>query len=304
MPPERQPAHPPVCDYEGSDYQSSFWDQGGRAYEDAAEAIALKRLLPRQGRLLLEIGAGAGRNSPRYQNYERIVLLDFSRTQLQQAQARLGKSERIIYVAANVYKMPFVAGLFDAATMIRVLHHMADAPRALAQVRPVLQPGGIFILEYANKRNLKAIARYITKRQSWNPFSKEPIEFEKLNFNFHPAAVRAWLKESYFKPTRHLTVSHFRVALLKKLIPYELLASLDALMQPTGILWQYTPSVFVKSQSVGDSPFAPTGAFFRCPSCGNELPSGSEANQVIICNSCGKRWAVRDGIYDFKEPLQ
>ena len=34
---------PPVISYEGSDYQTSFWDQGGRAYEDAAEAVALLR---------------------------------------------------------------------------------------------------------------------------------------------------------------------------------------------------------------------------------------------------------------------
>ena len=56
---------PPVCDYEGSDYQSSFWDKGGREYEDRTEAIALRRLLPEKGRNLLELGAGAGRNTPR-----------------------------------------------------------------------------------------------------------------------------------------------------------------------------------------------------------------------------------------------
>ncbi|MCK4489663.1 MAG: hypothetical protein KAU23_05350, partial [Anaerolineales bacterium] len=59
------PDHPPVIDYEGSDYQTSFWDEGGREYEDQSERIALKRLLPDQGNLLLEIGAGAGRNTPR-----------------------------------------------------------------------------------------------------------------------------------------------------------------------------------------------------------------------------------------------
>ncbi len=40
---------PPVCSYEGSDYQKSFWEEGGRAYEDAAEEIALRRLLPAAG---------------------------------------------------------------------------------------------------------------------------------------------------------------------------------------------------------------------------------------------------------------
>lgn len=97
---------PPVCDYEGSDYQTTFWDQGGRAYEDQAEAIALRRMLPDSGHLLLELGAGAGRNTPRYAGYEQIVLLDYSRTQLAQARARLGDSARYIYVAADIYKIP------------------------------------------------------------------------------------------------------------------------------------------------------------------------------------------------------
>src|SRR5512141_3165841 len=148
-------SHPPVCSYEGSDYQASFWDQGGRQYEDRTEAIALKRLLPRSGHLLLELGAGAGRNTPRYTGFERVVLLDYSRTQLEQAQQRLGSSERYIYVAADAYRLPFVNGLFDAATMIRTLHHMADAPAVLRQVRNILEPRGIFILEFANQRNIK-----------------------------------------------------------------------------------------------------------------------------------------------------
>ncbi len=108
---------PPVCNYEGSDYQSSFWDKGGRAYEDGAEEVALKRLLPRSGKLMLELGAGAGRNTHRYQGFEQVVLLDYSFTQLQQARKRLGGSERYRYVAADVYKLPFVDGLF------RLRHH-------------------------------------------------------------------------------------------------------------------------------------------------------------------------------------
>ena len=81
---------PPVCNYEGSDYQTSFWDQGGRAYEDACEAVALRRMLPPAGKHLLELGAGAGRNTPRYAGYEQVTLLDYSHTQLEQARQRLG----------------------------------------------------------------------------------------------------------------------------------------------------------------------------------------------------------------------
>jgi len=56
---ETSPSTPPVCSYEGSDYQRTFWEAGERQYEDAVEAIALKRLLPQHGYLLLELGAGA-----------------------------------------------------------------------------------------------------------------------------------------------------------------------------------------------------------------------------------------------------
>ena len=242
---------PPVCDYEGSDYQARFWDKGGREYEDRCESIALQRLLPKKGQLLLELGAGAGRNTQRYNGYDRIVLLDYSRTQLKQAQALLGNSDRFIYVAADIYNLPFVENLFDAATMIRVLHHMADAPAALRQVRNVLCPGACFILEYANKRNLKSILRYALRLQDWNPFSPESIEFAPLNFDFHPRTIRRLLTSLGFQIQRTLTVSHFRIGLLKRTISPRLLAGLDSILQLTGTFAQFTPSVFVRTHVGG-----------------------------------------------------
>ena len=297
---------PPICDYEGSDYQTSFWDKGGREYENRTEAIALKRLLPRHGRLLLELGAGAGRNTPRYVGFERIVLLDYSRTQLEQAQQRLGKSDKYAYVAADVYRLPFIDGLFDAATMIRVLHHMADAPKALGQVRTVLGAGGVFILEYANKLNLKAILRYLAGRQTWSPFTHEPVEFVKLNFDFHPKAVRNWLENLGFTIKRTLTLSHFRMGLLKRIVPTGILVFLDSLAQWTGAWWQLSPSVFVKAvrqdaQSIPSHVQDNILSYFKCPDCDGS-PLIDKIN-YLQCSDCGKKWGVKDGIYDFREPV-
>ena len=289
---------PPVCNYEGSDYQASFWDKGERQYEDRAEAIAMKRLLPARGKLLLELGAGAGRNTPRYGGYERIVLLDYSRTQLEQARARLGASPRYVYVAADIYKLPFVDGLFDGATMIRTLHHMADAPKALAQVRHVLQPDATLVLEYANKRNLKAILRYWLGKQAWSPFTQAPVEFAALNFDFHPKAIRRWLAEAGFRPEKTLTVSHFRIGLLKRVFPAAFLAALDGLIQPSGALFQITPSVFVRAVATGQTSPAAAGAFFKCPECGQARLE--EAPEYLACPACKRRYAFKDGIYDFK----
>ena len=297
---------PPVCNYEDSDYQSSFWEKGGREYEDQVEAIALKRLLPKNGRLLLELGAGAGRNTLRYTGFKRIVLLDFSKTQLEQARDRLGRSDKYVYVAGDVYRLPFIDGLFDAATMIRVLHHMADAPQALGQVRNVLRPDGIFILEFANKLNLKAMLRYRLGRQEWSPFTLEPVEFAKLNFDFHPQAVRSWLTDLGFKIEKILSVSHFRTGILKQAVPTSMLVFFDSLFQWTGNLFQWTPSVFIragianKELGIGEILSAPVG-YFKCPECGHAPLE--EKKSYLVCTNCHRHWEIKDEIYDFRQPI-
>lgn len=291
---------PPICDYEGSEYQTTFWEEGEREYEDRVEKIALKRLLPPEGDLLLEVGAGAGRNTPRYQNYDKIVLLDYSLTQLQQAQERLGKSVHYTYVAGDVYRLPFGPGIFDCATMIRTIHHLAQPPLALKQVRRVLQGEGVFILEYPNKKNLKAIGRYLIGRQDWNPFSPEPVEFAELHFDYHPGTMRHWLREAQFQVGRQLTVSHFRLRFLKQNVPIRLLAFLDSLCQLTGNWWQLSPSIFVRNTAVGPHP-APDQPehFFQCPTCGG-FPLQRKQDH-LACPNCGKKWPIRDGIYDFRD---
>ena len=153
----------PVCNYEGSRYRTEFWD-ATRAYEDAAERIAMRALLPSQGRTLIEIGAGFGRMADLYAGYETVVLFDYARTQLAQAVERLGQTgpdgqPRYLFVQGDFYHLPFVAGLFDTVTMVRTLHHAADAPAVLRGIADILGPGGTFVLEFANKLNLKAIAR-------------------------------------------------------------------------------------------------------------------------------------------------
>ena len=292
---------PPVIDYEGSDYQTTFWDRGGRAYEDQAEARALEALLPKRGHLLLDIGAGAGRNVPRYTGFERIVLLDYSRTQLVQAQARLGQSDRYLYVVGDVYRLPFVPGLFDTAVMIRVMHHLADVPSALGQIRAVLKPGAIAVLEFASKLHLKAIARWLVRRQTWNPFDPRPLALLKLIFDFHPRTMFDWMRAADLPPQRIRALSYFRLGLLKRRVPTSWLVAADALLQPTGQWVQLSPRVFVRTVASGPSPVAPASQFFRCPECGGE--DLNDAGDHLRCERCGRRWPFRDGIYNFKEPL-
>jgi ubiquinone/menaquinone biosynthesis C-methylase UbiE len=298
----------PICDYEGSDYRTRFWEGQGRQYEDAVERLAIGRLLPPTGELLMDLGAGYGRLVDMYDGYRRVVLFDYSRSQLAYARSQLGDG-RFVYVAGDFYRLPFVAGLFDAITQVRVIHHAADVPAVFEQVRRVLRPVGVYLLEFASKRHLKAIGRYLLRRQSWSPFDHQPVEFAELNFDFHPTWIREQLKAAGFVPGRTLTVSHFRIEFLKRRVPTRWLVALDSLAQHTGRWWQLTPSVFARSRAAAEGPTASPGAFFACPNCQTPLPAPTTLGQVLddvdellACSGCRSRWALRDGIYDFKEP--
>lgn len=292
---------PTICDYEGSTYRTDFWEGKGREYEDRVERIAVRRLLPPTGDRIMDVGAGFGRLVPLYTGYKQVVLLDYSRSQLEFARQQYG-DERFIYVAANVYQMPFAPGVFDRVIMVRVLHHMQNPLAALQSIRQTMQRGGIFVLEFANKRNLKAIARWLLGRQSWNPFERQPVEFAELNYDFHPRYVRDTLLAAGFQPGRTLTVSHFRLGLIKRIVPPSILSAFDALLQPTGNLFQLSPSVFVRSEAIGEDDSVPAGAFWRCPVCGSY--NLAEVSDGLICGGCNRKWARQQGVYNFKEPAE
>ena len=296
-----QPASPlQVIDYEGSDYQQRFWEQGGRAYEDLAERIALRKLLPPAGRRLVEVGAAFGRLADLYDGYEQVLLLDYSRSLLRQAQARLGVGGRFVFVAANLYKLPLAAGVVDTAVMVRVMHHLADVPAALAQIRRSIAPGGVFIAEYASKRHLKAMARHALGRQDWSPYDPNPYEFVPLNFDFHPDWMTGQLRASGFRIDRELAVSHFRLPLLKRLAPAATLAAMDGAVQEMGARWKLTPSVFVRCTAPGAGAGNLPADIFQCPECTGALTPGQDS---LDCAACGIHWSTRNGLYDFKEPL-
>jgi SAM-dependent methyltransferase len=295
----------PICDYEGSAYRTEFWGQG-REYEDGAERVALRRLLPPAGRRLIDIGGGYGRLFPLYSGYDEVVLFDYALSQLRQGRelwgdAGPGGKPRYTYVAGDFYRFPFAPGMFDTVTMVRTLHHAADAPAVLRGVAQILASGGTFVLEFANKRNLKAILRHLLRRQDWSPFDREPVEFAKLNFDFHPAWVREQLAGVGLQVQKTRAVSYLRIGLLKRLVPTGLLVALDRLLQPTGALCQLSPSVFVRCRG-DDKASPPPGAFFRCTVCGSMMLV--EEGEALACTDCGARFAIRDGIYDFKALLE
>ncbi|NDJ86402.1 MAG: class I SAM-dependent methyltransferase [Chloroflexi bacterium] len=293
---------PPICDYEQSPYRTAFWEGQGRDYEDQSERVALRRLLPPRGRRLLEVGAGFGRLTNEFDGYDQVILLDYSTSLLAEARQHLGTSDRYRYVAADIYRSPIADGCCDAATMIRVIHHMADAPAALQQVRAALAPGAAFVLEFANKRNVKAMLRYLLRRQDWSPYDLTPVEFVELNFDFHPRYIAHALEDTDFDTQRRLALSYLRVDLLKRIIPTRWLVAIDSILQWSGQIAPFSPSVFTQNIAAGSGPAgALDGPIFKCPACRSTALDIQDDR--IRCQQCLNQYVIRDGIYDFKIPI-
>jgi len=299
---------PRICDYEGSQYRAEFWENKNRQYEDLAERIAIRKLLPPSGKRIVEVGAGFGRLVDLYQDYEQIILLDYARTQLEEAQRFLAHDDRFIFVVADLYRLPFIDNSFDALVMVRVMHHITEVRPALQEIRRIVQAAGTVVIEHASKRHLKSILRWLLRRQSWSPFSHTPHEFVELNIDFHPAWMRQQFAQAGLNITATRTVSHYRLPILKRLLPATVLATLDGLLQPTGELFQYSPSIFLQArpkQGGQPAPIGPTATvtdIFRCPNClcQNLEPQASSLN----CPQCNRQWGYQNGIYDFKTPSQ
>ena len=50
-----------VSDYNGYDYKTDFWENTGREYEDQADRMAIRKLLPKRMEKFADIGGGYGR---------------------------------------------------------------------------------------------------------------------------------------------------------------------------------------------------------------------------------------------------
>lgn len=305
---ERASVDVPVIDYEGSAYRTDFWEGRGREYEDAVERVALAALLPPQGRRIAEIGAGFGRLADLYRGYQQVILFDYSRTLLQEAVDRWGQDDRFVFVAGNVYEMPLATRSLDALVMVRVMHHLAHVESALAHIRRVMHRESVAVLEYANKRNAKAILRWLMGRQLWSPFHLDPIEFVELNFDFHPDWIQAHMGKVGLRRRRRWAVSHLRVPVLKRIFSPNTLADVDKLLFRTGEWFPLSPSVFVQADAPGaaaPSPGKDAGALmvglFRCPQCTGEALA--VAPEEVQCEGCGARYAKRQGVWDFKEAV-
>lgn len=238
-----------IADYNGYDYKKIFWEDADRKYEDLADRMAIRKLLPEHMDKFVDIAGGYGRLADEYLSRAKsATLFDYSKTELAQAKDLYG--DKIHTKAGDIYDLPFAEDSFDALMMVRATHHFKDMQAVSDQLYRILKPGGIAVIEVANKRTLPKMFRYWFKKSDINPFSRDVAHLKDLNsegfYNYHPKYIEEIFKKSGFKIEKVLSVSNFRSAKLKKLFGAKVLASMEKVAQGALAPIRFAPSIYYK----------------------------------------------------------
>ncbi len=238
-----------VSDYNGYDYKKIFWEDADRAYEDMADRIAIRRLLPKKVDTLVDIAGGYGRLAKEYIGRAKTpTIFDYSQTELDQAKKEFGN--KVKTKQGDIYALPFKDNSFDALLMVRATHHFNNMPAVTKELHRILKPGGVAVIEVANKRTLPKMFRYWFKKSDINPFDKAPSNLKGLNkdgfYNYHPKYIEKVFNDAGFKIEKVLSVSNFRSARLKKLFGTKSLVKMEEVTQPLFAPIRFAPSIYYK----------------------------------------------------------
>ncbi len=127
-----------------------------RGWKQPEELDALRHFATRaRAKRLLDLASGTGRAVRGLADLARelTVAVDLSAPMLTANRAGPGASG-VEYARANAFQLPLATDSFDFVVCLRCIRHFAAEDRAAIyrEIRRVLQPGGSFVLDAANRR--------------------------------------------------------------------------------------------------------------------------------------------------------
>ncbi len=243
-------------DYENYDYRE-FWEDDKRYYEDQSERIALRSMLrgvDPSNKLFIDIGCGYARLFNEYSNFQRVVLIDYSIKNLRNARERISrflsddpdKLSNVLFISADATAIPVQDDSADTVLTVRVVHHLNKPEKYFDEVERILKAGSLYLFEFANKRNLKNILRFVIGKMDTSPFGPVPSQIGETIRNYHPKEIYRKLRERNIRIERVISVSNFRLGILKKIFGNRLLLFFENIYQKIFSFITWGPSIFVK----------------------------------------------------------
>lgn len=240
-----------ISDYNGYDYKKIFWEDADRKYEDMADRMAIRKLLPKEMENFVDIAGGYGRLADEYiPRSKSATLFDYSQTELDDAKKKYGK--KLNTVQGDIYKLPFKENEFTALLMVRATHHFKDMDKVLAELYRILKPGGVAVIEVANKKTLPRMMRYWRGKTDISPFDRSVANLSDVDkdgfYNYHPKYMEDLFRNTGFKIEKVLSVSNFRSARMKKVFGNKNLIRMEKVAQKALAPVRFAPSIYYRLQ--------------------------------------------------------
>ncbi|MDD3519804.1 MAG: class I SAM-dependent methyltransferase [Actinomycetota bacterium] len=304
-------------DYETYDYRE-FWQDNKRQYEDYSERLAIRKLLKdftKKG-TIADVGCGFGRLFNEYNDFEQVIMMDYSVNNLKNTinsikdfyleNASAHKPANIYFIAADAENIPLKNEKMDMIISVRLMHHLNHIEKFINEISRVLKQRSVFILEFANKKNLKNILKFTFGRTKQSPFSPEPLYIGDTIRNYHPKEILKEIKKNDLYLKKIISVSNFRADFLKTKIKTSILKNAENAAQNIFSFLKLGPSIFIKAfrekehNTVPESGFSELPELIMCPSCRDDKSLLQFNESEIICSKCTKRFKIIDGIYDLR----
>jgi ubiquinone/menaquinone biosynthesis C-methylase UbiE len=134
--------------------------------------------------------------------------------------------------------------------MVRATHHFEKMDKVMQELHRILKPGGVLVIEVANKKTLPRMFRYWFKKSNVNPFDKNPSNLKEISkdgfYNYHPKWIEELFEKTGFEIKDILSVSNFRSARMKKMFKAKTLIKMEKAVQKPLAAVRFAPSIYYK----------------------------------------------------------
>lgn len=163
------------------DFSQTYERGRDRGYHALVDDIETSAVLPlARGRDVLEVGCGTGLILSRVAGEaRRAVGVDLSPAMLEVARSR-----GLDVVEGDACALPFPNEAFDVVYAFKVLAHVVDPERAVAEMFRVARPRGHVLVEFYNRRSLRFVARRLGGARRVGRFHREndiPTRWETVD---------------------------------------------------------------------------------------------------------------------------
>jgi ubiquinone/menaquinone biosynthesis C-methylase UbiE len=190
---------------------------------------------------VLEIGCGSGKIAiPLHREGYEMVGVDIDELPLQLFRRNNGT---VRIARGDALDLPFRDGTFDCAMAIELMDSIVNRERSYMEVLRVLKPGGLFLIQFSNKRSVKGLVYELylkvkKRKRTWDDLENYRRDFDQQAAELKDAGFRIINARGYNwnlipRNSNSRLIDFWRS--IESLSRFELLPSLSPLVLVTAI---------------------------------------------------------------------